>query len=48
VEVVMKQRDARSVQRYDHGREGLESDPVNTLSYWEVDEGSNHSEEGMP
>jgi site-specific recombinase XerD len=33
VQMVTKQRDPRSVQRYDHGRENLESNPVNTLSY---------------
>jgi hypothetical protein len=33
VETVTKQRDAHSVQRYDHGRENLESNPVNMLSY---------------
>jgi site-specific recombinase XerD len=35
VQMVTKQRDPRSVQRYDHGRENLESNPVNTLSYHE-------------
>jgi site-specific recombinase XerD len=35
VQMVTKQRDPRSVQRYDHGRENLESNPVNTLSYQE-------------
>jgi integrase/recombinase XerD len=33
VQMVTKRRDPRSVQRYDHGRENLESNPVNTLSY---------------
>lgn len=33
VQMVTKQRDPRSVQRYDHGRENLESNPVNTLTY---------------
>lgn len=33
VQMVTKQRDPRSVQRYDHGRENLEINPVNTLSY---------------
>jgi site-specific recombinase XerD len=35
VQMVTKQRDPRSVQRYDHGRENLEINPVNTLSYRE-------------
>jgi site-specific recombinase XerD len=38
VQMVTKQRDPRSVQRYDHGRENLESNPVNTLSYDEEEE----------
>ncbi len=33
VQMVTKQRDPRSVQRYDHGRENLESNPVNFLTY---------------
>jgi len=33
VQMVTKQRDPRSVQRYDHGRENLDQNPVNTLSY---------------
>jgi len=33
VQMVTKQRDPRSVQRYDHGRENLEQNPVNSLSY---------------
>ena len=33
VQMVTKQRDPHSVQRYDHGRENLENNPVNTLSY---------------
>ncbi|HVG20247.1 MAG TPA: tyrosine-type recombinase/integrase [Blastocatellia bacterium] len=38
VQMVTKHRDPRSVQRYDHGRENLDNNPVNTLSYDE-DEG---------
>jgi hypothetical protein len=30
---VTKHRDPRSVQRYDHARENLDNNPVNTLSY---------------
>jgi site-specific recombinase XerD len=33
VQMVTKHRDPRSVQRYDHARENLEHNPVNTLSY---------------
>jgi site-specific recombinase XerD len=33
VQMVTKHRDPRSVQRYDHARENLELNPVNTLSY---------------
>lgn len=33
VQMVTKHRDPRSVQRYDHARENLEQNPVNTLSY---------------
>ena len=33
VQMVTKHRDPRSVQRYDHGRENLELNPVNSLSY---------------
>lgn len=33
VQMVTKQRDPRSVQRYDHGRENLELSPVNSLNY---------------
>lgn len=33
VQMVTKHRDPRSVQRYDHGRENLEQNPVNFLSY---------------
>jgi len=35
VQMVTKHRDPRSVQRYDHARENLEQNPVNTLSYEE-------------
>jgi integrase/recombinase XerD len=35
VQMVTKHRDPRSVQRYDHGRENLEQNPVNFLSYEE-------------
>jgi site-specific recombinase XerD len=35
VQMVTKHRDPRSVQRYDHARENLENNPVNTLSYEE-------------
>jgi integrase/recombinase XerD len=35
VQMVTKHRDPRSVQRYDHARENLERNPVNTLSYEE-------------
>lgn len=33
VQMVTKHRDPRSVQRYDHARENLDHNPVNTLSY---------------
>jgi integrase/recombinase XerD len=33
VQMVTKHQDPRSVQRYDHGRENLEMNPVNELSY---------------
>jgi len=33
VQMVTKHRDPRSVQRYDHARDNLELNPVNTLSY---------------
>jgi integrase/recombinase XerD len=33
VQMVTKHRDPRSVQRYDHARENLDYNPVNTLSY---------------
>ncbi|MEJ7708637.1 MAG: site-specific integrase [Pyrinomonadaceae bacterium] len=35
VQMVTKHKDARSVQRYDHGRENLEHNPVNFLSWGE-------------
>lgn len=35
VQMVSKHRDPRSVQRYDHARENLDHNPVNTLSYEE-------------
>ncbi len=33
VQMVTKHRDPRSVQRYDHARENLDNNPVNTLTY---------------
>jgi integrase/recombinase XerD len=36
VQMVTKHRDPRSVQRYDHGRENLEQNPVNFLTYEET------------
>jgi integrase/recombinase XerD len=36
VQMVTKHRDPRSVQRYDHGRENLEQNPVNFLTYEEA------------
>lgn len=33
VQMVTKHKDPRSVQRYDHARENLDHNPVNTLSY---------------
>lgn len=33
VQMVTKHCDSRSVQRYDHGRENLDQNPVNFLSY---------------
>ena len=33
VQMVTKHRDPRSVQRYDHARENLDHNPVNTLTY---------------
>ncbi len=39
VQMVTKHKDARSVQRYDHGRENLEHNPVNFLSWGEEAQG---------
>lgn len=36
VQMVTKHRDPRSVERYDHGRENLENNPVNFLTYDET------------
>lgn len=33
VQMVTKHKDPKTIMRYDHGRENLESSPVNTLSY---------------
>lgn len=33
VQMVTKHKDPKTIQRYDHGRENLESSPVNTLSW---------------
>lgn len=33
VQMVTKHKDPKTIQRYDHGRENLDSSPVNTLSY---------------